>query len=198
MISPAPGVAFTEEVDGTMLDAGNVARVARSLGIPGSWATVSQVHGALVVVVESPGDQGEADGLVTSSTQLPVAVRTADCLGVVGLSPTCVGVAHAGWRGLAAGILDRFVEVMGDDTRYYVGPSIGPCCYEVGPEVAARFPRHLGTTTRGSPSVDLRAAAATALTAVEWIDERCTLCDTDLPSHRRDGTSHRIAAIGWL
>lgn len=198
MISPAPGVAFTEEVDGDMLDAAAVRSVSGALGIGSDWATVSQVHGAVITTADSPGTHGPADALVTTRSGVPVAVRTADCVGVVGHAPGKVGVAHAGWRGLAAGILARFAGVMGDGARYYVGPSIGPCCYEVGPELARLFPSHLGTTSSGARSVDLRAAALAALPYVAWMDERCTMCDEGLPSHRRDGTRRRIAAIGWL
>lgn len=181
-----------------MLDPVAVAAAARSLGISSEWATVSQVHGSIVRTATGPGDQGEGDALVTDDPGLPIAVRTADCVGVVAHGDQRVGVAHAGWRGLAGGVLHEFVDVMGTDARYYVGPSIGPCCYEVGPEVADRFPDHLATTNSGARSVDLRTATRAVLDVVEWIDERCTLCGPGLPSHRRDGTRQRIAAVGWL
>lgn len=198
MISPAPGVAFTEEVDGDMLDAAAVARASQLLGIRAEWAIVSQVHGAEVRTANVGGNQGDGDAVVTSQASLPVAVRTADCVGVVAIAADRAGAAHAGWRGLAAGVLERFADVMGTAARYYVGPSIGPCCYEVGPEVAEEFPHHVSLTTWQSRSIDLRAITRAILPSVVWMDDRCTMCDPGLPSHRLDGTRHRIAAVGWL
>lgn len=197
MIRPAPGVAFTAAEDGDLLDPRTVSAVSRRLGISDHWAVVSQVHGADMVVVDEPGNHGPADALVTSETGLPISVRTADCLGVVAHEPDRVGVAHAGWRGLASGVLGIFRDEMGPRARYWIGPSIGPCCYEVGPEVAAVFPGHTSTTTWGTTSIDLRSIAEEALGEVEWMDSRCTHCGPGLLSHRRDGTVLRMAAVGW-
>lgn len=198
MIQPAPGVAFTSESDGDMLDHQVVVAVSSQLGISGDWATVSQVHGNRVLRATNPGNLGPADAIVTELEGLPISVRTADCIGVVAHANGLVGVAHAGWRGLAQGVLGAFRDAMSSGAAFYVGPSIGPCCYEVGPEVASRFPDHQSTTTYGATSVDLRAAARSALGSAVWTDERCTHCGGDLPSYRRDGTTRRIAAIGWL
>lgn len=198
MISPAPGVAFTEEVDGDMLDAAAVGGVAHRLDIRPDWAVVSQVHGSVVRTASVGGNQGEGDAVVTEQPALPVAVRTADCVGIVAHAPGRVGAAHAGWRGLVAGILQEFATAMGGAARYYVGPSIGPCCYEVGVDVAELFPDHVSTTTALTRSVDLRSATRAILPSIEWMDDRCTMCGPGLPSHRRDGTRRRIAAVGWL
>lgn len=197
MIQPAPGVAFTSAADGDMRDDRVVARVADTLGISRAWAVVDQVHGSDILDATAPGMLGSADAIVTTERDLPIAVRTADCLGVVSHGRTSVGVAHAGWRGLAAGVLDEFRARMGSQARFYVGPSIGPCCYEVGPDVADRFPDDAASTSWGTTSVDLRSAARRALGHAANIDERCTHCGDDLLSHRRNGTPHRMAAIGW-
>ncbi len=197
MIVPAPGVAFTAASDGDMLDAASVEAVSAELDIPPAWAVVSQVHGAAVHRAVGPGNLGPGDAVVTEAERLPVSVRTADCIGVVAHAAGRVGAAHAGWRGLASGILESFAREMGDAAEYYIGPAIGPCCYEVGDEVAKRFPDHVSSTSWGTQSVDVVGAAHDRLGTVVWSDGRCTNCDTDLLSHRRDGTSQRLAAIGW-
>lgn len=198
------GVAFTWVEAGDMRsDPDARRREAGRLGIPDSWATARQVHGATAKVVEGPGDAGEADALVTVVPNLPVAVFVADCLGVVMVGPGTVGVAHAGWRGLAAGVLESTIEAMSDHGRppeaAAIGPGIGPCCFEVGPEVAALFPGHVSETTWGTTSVDLIGATVARLGEaldVE-VDGRCTACGGGL-SHRRDGSQGRQAAIGWV
>lgn len=198
-----PGAAFTTPADGDMrADLGARRRVSSLLGIAADWATVDQVHGGRVVEAAGPGKVGRADGIVTTIPRLPSAVFTADCLGVVLLGPGTVGVAHAGWRGLSAGILETTIEAMErvgrPAERAQLGPAIGPCCFEVGEEVAGLFPGRVSQTTWGTPSVDLRGAALDRLEGIEIVaDDRCTSCGGG-PSHRRDRTSDRIAAIGWV
>ena len=166
------------------------------------WATVHQVHGPRVVTVAGAGEQGDADGLVTDRSDLPLAVFTADCLGVVIDAGDVVAVAHAGWRGLHAGVIEAAlracVEMGGRPSKAWIGPSIGPCCFEVGEEVAERFVDHIRQTTWGTTSVDLREAAAARLGVATTVDARCTRCTPDLHSHREDATSARLAAVGWL
>jgi copper oxidase (laccase) domain-containing protein len=156
-----------------------------------------------VVTVDRPGEHGDADALVTRRSGVPLAVFTADCLGIVLLADGAVGVAHAGWRGVAAGIVERAVErveqVSGSPVdRMAVGPHIGPCCFEVGPEVAARFPDTISETTWGTLSVDLPAEVERR--TGRSLDRRggCTMCGDDAFSHRRTRDSRRMAAIGWL
>jgi YfiH family protein len=199
------GVAFSTAADGDLRDPADRERFSRGLGIPVEWAVAHQVHGARVLTVAGPGSAGDADGLVTTAVDLPLAVFTADCLGVVAHGGGVVAVAHAGWRGLAAGVLEATVGAMealeGPPEVVRVGPSIGPCCYEVGPEVVDAV-GHRATTTWGSSSVDLRAAAVERLAAAGpgadlRVDDRCTRCDDGLHSHRGSGTPHRLAAVGW-
>lgn len=197
------GVAFTEAADGDMRgDAQARAAVSAQLGISELWATVWQVHGSQAVRVGQPGECGAADAVFTTTPWLPCAVFTADCLGVVVEAEGGVGVAHAGWRGLASGVIPELIERMEDSgllpVRASMGPSIGPCCYEVGPEVLEAFPDHAGTTTWGTPSVDLGAVAAAQLEALPvWRVDRCTRHDGGSFSHRLDGTPARMATIGW-
>ncbi len=117
-----------------------------------------QVHGTNVAVVQA-GNRGcafdDTDALVTAEPDTPLVILTADCAAVVLFDPVrnAVGVAHAGWRGTVAGIVtatvERMREAFGSDPSGLlaaIGPSIGPCCYEVGAEVmeavGAAFPAH--------------------------------------------------------
>ena len=203
MIRPGPGVAFTWVGEGDMRgDPAAHGRVSRQLGVGDAWATVEQVHGAEVATPTEPGAHGPADAVVVTRTGLPAAVFTADCLGVVLRGERGAGVAHAGWRGLAAGVIEATRSALeragAPPTHAYIGPGIGPCCFEVGPEVAERFGPDVRRTTWGTPSVDLAGAAARRLTDLEvWEDGRCTMCEGGL-SHRRTGDPARMAAIGWV
>jgi len=198
------GAAFSEATDGDLRN-DLTARVAvsRSLGISGSWSTVNQIHGADVLYVDTPGDAGPADALWTTARGLPLAVFTADCFGVVIHAEDAVGVAHAGWRGADAGVVARLGAAMTreghEPKRAAVGPGIGPCCFEVGPEVADRFPGRTGQTTWGTVSVDLAAEIERQLQDVEsWSVDGCTHHQDNWFSHRRDATPRRLATIGWL
>jgi YfiH family protein len=201
VINPAQGVAFTEASDGDMRsDAEAVRRVSSRLGVASDWARVAQQHGREVVAVGAPGHHGPADGMATHLPGLPLAVLTADCLGVVIRGTAGVAVAHAGWRGLAAGILERTVDLLqrlgGDPYEAWVGPHIGPCCFEVGPEVADLFPDHTAVVSDRT-TVDLLGVARTQLGLPLRAVGSCTRCGEDAFSHRATGTRRRMAAIGW-
>jgi hypothetical protein len=152
-----------------------------------------QVHGARVVV-DADGIE-EADGQVTTAPGVAAIVLTADCLPVALAGPDSVGMVHAGWRGLAAGVLEAGVAATGAIAAA-IGPGIGPCCYEVGDEVRAVF----GTSER---TLDLKAVARERLRAagVAQIHDcgLCTACDAErFFSHRRDrGVTGRQAGLAW-
>ena len=170
-----------------------------------------QVHG---VAIAAAGDcrrdpPPEADGVVADAPGLTVAVVTADCVPVLLAAEggAAVAAVHAGWRGLAAGVVAQGVDALrrkaaGARVRAVVGPHIGPCCYEVDAPVldalAARFGA-LDAVTRatrpGHATVDLGALALRALVAaglaaedVAAVDGACTRCDAiRFHSYRRDG-----------
>lgn len=172
-------------------------------GSPQGWATVTQVHGNAVRVVEASGNYGEADALVTQCVDVPLAIFTADCLGVVLMGTRTIGVAHCGWRGLERGVLDATISAMaqlGDrPTRAAAGPGIGPCCFEVGEEVLAAFAGDTASTTWGSPSVDLFAVVQRQLDSIELMSDRsCTQCGDDFYSYRNGDVSERMATVGWI
>lgn len=179
----------------------------RSGEIEASWAgtarriaKVRQVHGKTIVAGHS-GDCGEADALWTDLPELALEVVTADCVPVLLASPGRVAAVHAGWRGFVAGVLE--VALSGfenpETVLAWVGPAIGPCCYEVGDEVAdlvvARSAPQVRVPGRGArPHLDLPLAAEIALRGVGVAEVRrlvcCTACHPEwLESYRRDGAA---------
>lgn len=185
----------------------NRDRLLGALGLdPGRVAWATQVHGAQVLVPRGAGLAGTGDALVTASPDLVLAVGAADCLPVLlwDRHGRAAAVAHAGWRGLVAGVLARTIEALGrvgvapGDVAVALGPRIGPCCFVVGPDVAARFPAEcVRPAPQAGPdrsTVDLAARARRQLLdagiAAGQVRDRdaCTSCDPGTYfSHRRDG-----------
>ena len=198
-----PGVAFGHLADGdARSDRAARSRMSAQLGIPSSWATISQVHGDVVRFVDAAGPAGDADGLITQTRGLPVAVATADCVPVAIAGESSIAVVHAGWRGVAAEIvpkaLDRFAELGDPAVAASIGPHIGSCCYEVGEEVVAAI-GHRAETAWGTVSVDLRSAVHDQLGSLEVEDiDVCTMDDEGFASYRRNGTKQRQVAVAWL
>jgi YfiH family protein len=198
------GVAFTDAEDGDQRnDLTARSAVSSWLGISREWATVRQVHGTSSTRASAPGEQTEADAIWSDVPGLPLAVFTADCFGVVIRSERAVGVAHAGWRGVAAGVVttlrDELTSRGHQPLMAAIGPGIGPCCFEVGPEVAARFPEDIAETRWGTTSVDLASAIRRELDGLEvWVSGACTMHETGLFSHRRTRTALRNATIAWV
>jgi polyphenol oxidase len=138
------------------------------------------------------------DGLATRRVGIGVMVLGADCLPVLlwRTDEPAVAAAHAGWRGLVAGVLAGAVRALGRPERVgaAVGPGIGPCCYPVSAEVRERFAGAFGQGVVRGPAVDLAAAARAALAAegvapgsIQAV-EACTSCEADrFFSYRRDG-----------
>jgi hypothetical protein len=199
-----PGVVFGSLGDGDgRVDTETRHAVAVALDISPEWATVDQVHGATVVPVDRPGQFGDADGLVTATQGLPIVVATADCVPVALIGEHAVSIVHAGWRGVAAGIVPEAVAAIAqvDDrvSTVVIGPHIGPCCYEVGPEVIDEIRGHGGTTRWGTVSADLDSAIRSQLSGMDVISVGpCTMDDASFNSYRRDGTQNRQIAIAWI
>ncbi len=189
----------------------NFALVAAALDVgPERVVRMSQVHGTDVVVVRDHGDAiGSADALVTALPGVVLCVRAADCVPVLFADTVhgVVGCAHAGRRGMAAGIIAATLATMHEhgatQITSWLGPHICGGCYEVPSalraEVAASVPESYAQTSWGTPSIDLgagvRAQLARAGCAV--VDEsRCTAESADLYSYRRDGRrSGRLAGL---
>ena len=205
--------SFSERADGDLrIDADPGAlRDRRQAIAPGEWTWLRQVHGATVVTVTQPGGHAgaEADAAVTAVPGAVLAVHTADCAPVLLASAdgAVVGAAHAGWRGVVAGVLEHTVEEMvrlgGTGLRARVGPHIRARCYEFGTDELDRVAARCGdavrsTTGWGTPALDVTAAVRASLAAldVELTDAGgCTACEPDrLWSHRARGDRGRMAA----
>jgi len=189
---------------------------------PQGFAMGLQVHGNGVQVNRSRpetspyatrvADLHEADAQLTNDRGVTALVLVADCLPLVLSAPRAVGAVHCGWRGVAAGIvpkalesLCRLAETTPAGVSAALGPAIGPCCYEVGEEVASAFKeRELDEALEGSRLDILRAVrlelakAGVGSAAIADVGI-CTSCNPDLFfSHRRDGPTGRQAGIAWL
>lgn len=192
----------------------NRRQLADALRLPAPPRWLRQVHG--VEVVREPGcDEPEADAAVTSTPGVVLAILTADCLPVVlaARDGSEVAVAHAGWRGLAAGVLEATVAAMrtpARDTVAWLGPCAGPSAYEIGEEVFEAFvgrdPRAASAfvaTRPGHWRIDLPAIASLRLAdagvAAVHGGGWCTISAADrFFSHRRDQRSGRMATLAWI
>jgi hypothetical protein len=145
-----------------------------------------------------------ADGHATAAKGIGAMVLAADCIPVVLATQGAVAAVHAGWRGLAAGVLEQGVVALREvggagEIVAVVGPCAGGCCYEVGEEVHASF----SDEHRDGRLIDLRAIAhdrllATGVAEVRDV-EACTICDERFFSYRREGErAGRQAAVAWL
>jgi len=170
-------------------------------------ATAKQIHSDRVLIVESPGLQGDGDALISSHPGIPVAIRTADCLPILIADSRnyVVAAVHAGWRGVVSHIASKAIQAMCqrfdskiEDLIVAIGPGIGPCCFEVGPEVAVQF------ELAGRAKVDLiettcRQLGRNGVSRTQISASRlCSYCDPKLfESYRRDRTaSGRM--LSWI
>jgi YfiH family protein len=186
--------------------AATVERLAAEVGVE-RLGRARQVHGTHIHCWRAPLDDApaalEADGHVTALPSLGVMVLGADCLPVALGARGAIAMLHAGWRGLAGGVLERGVEALAQEGGSgeivaVLGPCAGACCYEVGPEVQAAFGRE---PAKGM--LDLRAIARDRLLSAgvaHVLDARaCTICDERYFSHRREGAAAgRQAGVAWL
>jgi len=185
----------------------------RGSPLPGGLRRPNQVHGARIVAAEACAgpSRPDADGVVSAVPGVRVAVVTADCVPILLAAPggRAVAAVHAGWRGLAAGVVAAGVAALAElapDPATAVaalGPHIGPCCYEVDDAVLDALRQQFGqsldaalTPTRpGHARLDLGALARAALcaaglpaAAVGSLRDTCTRCDGErFHSYRRDG-----------
>jgi YfiH family protein len=211
--------AFTARTEGNLSSVGGAdaalgtqmrERLRGQLGLS-ALARGYQVHGATVRRVESaaqsqeaPSRRTPADGQATALGGVAALVLVADCMPVAIGAEGAVAIVHAGWRGVAAGVLEEGVRAVRElggtgPILALVGPSAGPCCYEVGEEVHAA----LGAGARTGRNADLPAAARERLLTAGADEVRvlgpCTICDARWFSHRREGEqAGRQAGVAWL
>lgn len=193
----------------------NRRRLEQALGLDRPTAWLEQVHGTRAVAAEDARSGCRADAVVARKAGTVCAVLTADCLPVLlcEVDGACVAAAHAGWRGLAAGVLESAVdatEVPPSRLLAWLGPAIGPRAYEVGTEVRDAFvdasPEAAAAFTpsgEGRWLADLYRLARMHLAAagVERVygGGRCTYRERgSFFSYRRDGVTGRMASLVWI
>ena len=194
--------------------AGNREELIRHFALPSAPRWLRQVHGT-AVIVEPAHDEPEADAAITASPGVVLAILTSDCLPIVFCAEdgSEIGIAHAGWRGLAAGVIENTVAAMRTPPNRllaWLGTAAGPEAYEVGEKVRAAF-------------VECEAAAADAFVSTRpghWLcnlyaltrrrlrtvgitrvfgGDLCTISDPQrFYSHRRDGITGRMATLVWV
>jgi YfiH family protein len=202
----------------------NVCDLKLAVGIhDGRIVTMKQIHGDDIVEVHDTKlkEAGEADGMITATPGIFLGVLTADCVPILFVAPQTkvVAAVHAGWRGTLAGIAEKAVRRLGQDyganlreIEVALGPAIGGCCYEVGPDVLqpmrGRWGNLAETAIRenaGKSFIDLRAinrgileAAGVPGSQIQQVGP-CTCCSEEYFSYRREGaeTGRQMSVIGW-
>ncbi|HZW14291.1 MAG TPA: peptidoglycan editing factor PgeF [Noviherbaspirillum sp.] len=186
--------------------------------LPGEPVWLNQVHGSRVLDAASAGDSPEADACIATQAGVICAIQTADCLPVLFCDTvgSIVGAAHAGWRGLAGGVLEDTLSCMraagAGEITAWMGPAIGPQCFEVGqdvfdafagrdPEAADAFKPLHGQDGKYLADIYSLARRTLRKSGVEKVfgGGRCTMTEKDLfYSYRRDKTTGRMASLIWL
>jgi polyphenol oxidase len=204
----------------------NVCDMKLAVGIhDGRIVTMRQVHGDNIVEVKDKNlkEAGEADGMITAERDIFLGVLTADCVPLLFAAPErkLAAVVHAGWRGTLAGIAEKAVhlfesqyDVLPAEIEVGLGPSIGPCCYEVKEDVAGPLMKRWGKVSTpsvivrdGKTFINLRRLNRDILRAAGVPGKQlhevgpCTSCDEEeCFSYRRVGgeTGRQLSFIGWL
>ena len=183
--------------------------------LPAEPLWLKQVHGIRVANADRPSENAEADASVAHEKNSVCVVMTADCLPVLLCNDagTVVGAAHAGWRGLVSGVIERSVAAMTvppDSIMAYLGPAIGPAAFEVGDEVRFAFMAHDPAAQQaflphgpGKWLADIYLLARQRLNALGVMriygGDFCTYSDKNrFFSYRRDGATGRMAALIWM
>jgi YfiH family protein len=173
-------------------------RWSNSFGSCGNLATLHQIHSDIVVDAGGrSGSLGGGDALIENTPGQLIAVKTADCIPILMVDPRqrAVAAVHAGWRGTVQNIATQAVQHMQrrfssrpDDLLVAIGPGIGKCCYEVGPEVAEQFAEFADSHRHVDLSSANRHQVADCGVPLDHIytGDLCTMCNSDFHSFRRD------------
>lgn len=215
-VAPYASLNLGDHVDDqTSAVAENRRRVRAGLALPGEPVWLKQVHGNRVVDAAGVPPGTTADGAYAAERGVVCAILTADCMPifVCNRAGTEVALLHAGWRGLADGVIEKGLErfrAPGSELLVWLGPAIGPAAYEVGEELRDIFvvqdadaAEVFRPGARGKWYMNLYAAARRRLTArgvrAIYGGDYCTAAQANLFfSHRRDGVTGRMASLIWL
>jgi YfiH family protein len=209
---PAPPRVRALVTTRPMGDMAGAGRNALNGLVPGEPVWLTQVHGVVVSEIDLPGPALKADAAISRKSKNVCVVGAADCMPVLltDEAGSVVAAAHAGWRGLSAGVIEAAVAAMKvppAQVLAWLGPAIGPRAYEVGEDVRAAFAAHESAfsapTRPGHWMLDLYAVARARLgnAGVTGIygGGFCTYTEAArFYSYRRDKTKERMAALIWL
>lgn len=185
------------------------------LHLPDEPLWLTQVHGVEVVQAELQQPYVVADAAYTREKNIVCAVQTADCLPVLicDRAATCVAAIHAGWKGLAAGIIEETIKtlkILGSDLLVWLGPAIGPQAFEVGEDVYETFITHDSNAALGFKKIDNKKWLANMYLLAKqrlhqlgvqniYGGEFCTYTDKErFFSYRRDNMTGRMASLIWI
>ncbi len=215
-LAPYAGLNLGDHVgDAPQAVAANRAHVVRQRGLPGMPLWLNQVHGTTVVDAADAAPGCAADASFTREPGVVCAVLTADCLPLLlcDKAGSTVAAVHAGWRGLAAGVIEATLAAMQvppEELMVWLGPAIGPRAFEVGSEVCEAFTSHDPAAAEAfhpSPAgrwlADIyqlarQRLARQGVTAI-YGGERCTYTEAQpFYSYRREGVTGRMASLIWL
>lgn len=190
----------------------NRVQLKHVLALPSEPVWLRQVHGCQVVEADRVSDTPQADAAYTTRLGVVCAVMTADCLPVLvtSLDGECVAAIHAGWRGLLVGVIEAALHrLKRRDLLVWLGPAIGPACFEVGDEVrhafvtrSVEFAHAFVRKDEKKWLFDIYAAARLILARAAVYNvyggDFCTVTDeTSFFSYRRDGDTGRMASLIW-
>jgi len=183
---------------------------------PNMVVNPQQVHSSNVKIVDKPGKKPSTDAIISSTKSLVLSIQVADCIPLYLADPenNIVGIVHAGWRGIEKNIIDNSIDKMieqGADNKKiiaYIGPSIQQCCFEIGPEVAKKFPRNFQVNGNNDRSLlDLQELTKHLLMKNSisfnniFSSKECTKCNSDkYYSYRKNGSKsgRMIGVIGLI
>ncbi len=195
-------IVITSKVDGDMRNIENVRKLSKRYGMKPAW--MEQTHGNEVKIVTKEGEV-LSDGVFTDKESLMLVVRVADCVPVVFVGEKYVGVIHAGWRGLKAGIMENAIEIFEstgekpEHARIIIGPHICENCYRVGKEFLEIF---------GSPYVSVDMKFNMKKYIIDTLKKKgfrrfitfdeCTFENEDFFSYRRKDAGRNCMAVGKI
>ena len=183
---------------------------------PNRIVNPQQIHSSNVKIVDEPGKKPSTDAIISSTRSLALSIQVADCIPLYLADPenNIIGIVHAGWRGIEKNIVDNSIDKMieqGADNKKiiaYIGPSIQQCCFEIGPEVAKKFPRNFQINGNGDRSLLDLQELTKFLLMKNFISfnnifssTECTKCNSDKYfSYRKNGSKsgRMIGVIGLI
>ena len=184
---------FTDSKDGS------ISEVLYKLNFK-KYSEMHQTHSDHYLIINSAGTY-KADAIFTSKKNLPLVVKTADCLPILVTDGKLVGAIHAGWRGLKNNIIEKTISNFNKEKlKVIVGPHAQSCCYEVKDDVAVFFEKfiHISSDKKYLNMSEIIKDYFETNKIKNEISEICTICDSNYFSFRENGTKNRQFGFIWI